>query len=687
MAIDRMKKLTVVCPVHAAHRLARALYGLRAVEVVDAVETYGETAGALERHPVSTETCDIEINKINLSLALIDEIAPEKKGFFEGLTPLPLLVDPKELESVLHGSRLDAVHDEARALDEARKRVDRRTAEIRAQIDALAPFADVPFSIADLRRPQRMRILFGNIPKRQADGLAAAPGLSEKIAYEIVPAAKALRAGDTAAAAPAAKADTARVLVAFLPEDEDAVRRLLAAELFEEVPLPNVPGTVRDRMRELEGDLAACAEELDGVRERVVALAKHRRALLVLRGHWDGARRQAAAHSETLQGRWVHVLTGYCRARDLDRIEKTLQKEVPEAAVMSEDPAVDDDVPISITLPKLVRPVYMLISLFGLPPYSAFDASPFIILPFYLFFGICFGDVGYGLMLIALGWYLSRKTKAYEGVHNFSQLLYFAGFSTVIFGALLGSWFGDLYDPKYLGADNLMFKAKTATMVLDPLQDPVTMLLVALGIGVCNQLYGVVLKMHGALKSGDWQAAAFDGLLWLVTLPGLVLLIGNFLGGLGTASALAGKALFLVGAAGLLLTQGRGETGVVLKGVNGLVSIYGILGSYGCAAFIGDTLSYCRLLALGLTTSIVAMCVNMIGGLVLGIPYVGVVLFVIVLVAGHSFNFAISLLGAFVHSMRLIFVELFGRFYSGGSREFRPLGFDSDTCQLVVRTE
>ena len=217
------------------------------------------------------------------------------------------------------------------------------------------------------------------------------------------------------------------------------------------------------------------------------------------------------------------------------------------------------------------------------------------------------------------------------------------------------------------------------------MKEPVTMLLTALGIGVCNQLYGVVLKMHGAARSGDWQTVAFDGLLWLITLPGVVLLILNFLGALGDSAAFVGKVLFLTGALGLVLTQGRSEKGVFLKGVNGLVSIYGILGSYGVAAFVGDTLSYCRLLALGLTTSIVALCVNMIGGLVRDVPYIGMVLFIAVLVAGHGFNFAISLLGAFVHSMRLIFVELFGRFYSGGSREFRPLGFDSDTCKLVSR--
>ncbi|HNT44648.1 MAG TPA: hypothetical protein PKN85_09305, partial [Syntrophorhabdaceae bacterium] len=102
----------------------------------------------------------------------------------------------------------------------------------------------------------------------------------------------------------------------------------------------------------------------------------------------------------------------------------------------------------------------------------------------------------------------------------------------------------------------------------------------------------------------------------------------------------------------------------------------------GITAFIGDVLSYCRLLALGLTTSIVGTTFNMLGGLLRDIPYVGLFCFILVVVAGHLFNFVISLLGAFVHSMRLIFVEFFGRFYDAGARPFRPLGFDSPLCEM-----
>lgn len=684
MAIDRMKRISIVCPVHAADRVNRLLFDLGVVEIVDALDTHNEAehGGALKRHEAPVDDADRHLNKIHAVLSLIDEVAPEQKSFFEGLTPLPVLVEPHELVAVLHGFDLDSIYDQARALDDLRKRAERRLVEIRGQIDALAPLADVPFHVSDLRRPKHVRVFFGVIPHDQLGVLTTAAGLPASFTWEVVPVAAAFRAGDGKTGQKTGKTDRVRILAACLVEDEAAVRRALASAQFEEITLPDVPGSVRDRVRELEGDLAACREEIETVRGQITALARHRRELQVLDGHWDSVRRAQLAKSAAIEGRWVHLISGYCRERDLPRVERELRKAVPQAEISAEDPKPGEAVPVSLTTARNIRPIQMLINLFGLPPYASFDPSPFIIGNFLLFFGICFGDVGYGVMLTLLGFYLTRKTRAYQGVNNFAKLLFYAGISTTIFGMLLGSWFGDLYQEKYLGANNVLLRAKESCMVLDPLADPVTMLVLALGIGMLNQFYGIGLKMYGALRAGDKTAAICDGLLWLITLPGMVILVGTLFAPVPRPVLLAGLGLFVVGALGLVLTQGRDQPGIMGRLATGLVSLYGIVGSYGCTAFIGDVLSYCRLLALALTTSIVALTINLIADLMRGAPYVGPVLFVVVLALGHTFNFAISLLGAFVHAMRLIFVEFFGRFYEGGAKPFTPFGFDSPSHVL-----
>lgn len=677
MAIDRMKKVMIVCPVHAAHRVNRVLFNANAVEVVDALDRCRDAGEPFKHHEASTDEADHQLAKIKLVLSLLDDVAPEHKNFFEGLTPLPVIVEPAELNKTLHTFDLDTVHDEARTFDDIRKRAERRLVEVKGQIDALAPLADVPFHVADLRRPKYSRLFLGTIPTKHIETLKSRDDMPASFVWEVVPVAEAFRANDGKDAPAEVKADRTRILAACLVDDEAAVRRALAAEQYEEIALPDIAGSVRDRVRELEGDRAACHEELEDIRKRITDMAKHRRALQVLEGHWEGVKRAHKAMGEAIEGRWVHVICGFCRERDLAQVEQALRKEVPQAVVTAEDPAPGEAVPVSITTTKNIRPIQMLINLFGLPPYSSFDPSPFIIGNFLLFFGICFGDVGYGLMLTILGSYLSSRTRAYQGVNNFAKLLLYAGISTTIFGMLFGSWFGDLYQAKYLGEGNFLLRAKESLMVLDPLADPVSMLLVALGIGMLNQFYGIALKMYGALRSGDKAAAVFDGLLWLITLPGMVILVGTLFAPIPGPVLAAGLVLFAIGALGLVLTQGRDQQGIVGRLATGLVSLYGIVGSYGCTAFIGDVLSYCRLLALALTTSIVALTVNLIADLMRGAPVVGPVLFIVVLVLGHSFNFAISLLGAFVHAMRLIFVEFFGRFYEGGAKRFEPVGFNS----------
>jgi V/A-type H+-transporting ATPase subunit I len=165
-----------------------------------------------------------------------------------------------------------------------------------------------------------------------------------------------------------------------------------------------------------------------------------------------------------------------------------------------------------------------------------------------------------------------------------------------------------------------------------------------------------------------------DGGLWLLFLPGLMLLLAGAAADLGAGARNVALGMVGVSGLGLVLTQGRNEESFLAKAVTGVVSLYGILGSYGTTQFLSDTLSYSRLLALGLATVVIGMAFNYIAALLSAIPLAGVVLFVVALVFGHTFNFGVSFLSGFVHSVRLIFVEMFSRFYEGGARPFAPLG-------------
>ncbi len=684
MAIDPIKKVTILSPRDSDKRMMKAISRLGVLEVTNLEHV--QEADGLRRHDASTEDADEKLHQIDFVLSLMNLFSPEKQSFVAGLAPVPLVTSPEEIKSVIEQFDLEKTFAYASELEEKYRSAERVMGEVENELKELEPLSDLPFYMADFNCLAKTCLTLGYLHRKNLSLLSEAADPWDRVAWEemkrVPEPEPAERTGE----------ERVRVVLAFLSEDSGDIRKALASIEFDEVQLPKFSEKVSERINELKSDLAGYRQEVEAVAEKAKRLAlgqgpgEGRRSLRILRAHWLSIKNTQLASVKGLEGKWVHVIGGYIRERDAEDFVATLTREIPESEVTVEDPGPDEEVPVSITVPNLLKPVQLLVEMFGLPPYKSFDPTPFMQVNFFLFFGICFSDVPYGIMLTSLGAYLSVKTKAYRGLNNFSRILLYGGISSIIFGAVLGSWFGDLYKPEYLGKGNFLLHLQETFVLLDPIDKTIVALLCALGIGICNQFYGIILKMYGALRNRDFVGAFSDGVCWIATLTGVLMMVGRVFTNIPAALFNTGFWLFIGGGIGLVLTQGRDFKNPLARLAAGLVSLYGIMGSYGITAFIGDTLSYCRLLALGLTTSIVAMSFNLMAGMLRDIPYVGFILFLLVLIVGHLFNFCISVLGAFVHSMRLIFVEFFGRFYEGGARPFAPLGFDSAAC-IVKRSE
>ena len=292
---------------------------------------------------------------------------------------------------------------------------------------------------------------------------------------------------------------------------------------------------------------------------------------------------------------------------------------------------------------------------------------------------MCFGDVVYGILLCGVAGYLARKSRGYEGVNNMCRLFFYCGISTIIFGVLTGSWAADLWKPEYLGEGNPIQWIKEHTALIEPLDKAVIVLLMCLGLGVLTQFYGIILKGYGMIRRADMWGAIFDAGLWLVMIPGFLIVISVLFFPTPSWLLHIGAILMAVSGVGLVLTQGRHEEGIVARGITGVVSLYGIMGSYGCVSFVADALSYSRLLALGLTTGIVGMSFNIVAGLVRGDGGWRIAPFILIVICGHAFNFLVSIIGAFVHPARLIFLEFFNRFFESGGVGFEPLSLSTES--------
>jgi V/A-type H+-transporting ATPase subunit I len=336
------------------------------------------------------------------------------------------------------------------------------------------------------------------------------------------------------------------------------------------------------------------------------------------------------------------IMQGWVINKDLEKVEDALESITNgKVVVKAEDPTPEEQekVPVQLDNPKWLRPFEMLTELYALPRYKDLDPT-FIVGPiFVIYAAFMLTDAVYGLALFIGGIIIAKKFAKYnEGLKYAMVNIIAMGAICTIFGILTGSYFGDL--PQYLfGLE------KAPALWKDPLADPLYFLIIAIGVAVVHLNFGLILGVIEDVRKKAWKDLVKERLVWFLIQLGVVLMVFK---------VPFGKWLF--GLTVLLI--------VVLSGPLGLLSITGLM---------GDMISYSRLFALALSTSGIALAVNLLANLVLEIPAVGIVAAIIIFIIGHLFGFVMNTIGAFVHSLRLQFVEFFGRFYEGGGDRFAPL--------------
>jgi len=262
-----------------------------------------------------------------------------------------------------------------------------------------------------------------------------------------------------------------------------------------------------------------------------------------------------------------------------------------------------------------------------------------------LFFGLMVTDAVYGVLLSAATGYILWKYKPEGGMKKMMGVLFIGGISTFFWGGIFGGWLGDL-----LGIKPWWF---------NPLDEPLKMLIFCLLLGVAHLYVGYFLSAYANIKDGKYMDALYDQVLWLMLLTGLMFLALPPL-------AAIGKYMAIIGAAGTVIFSARSEKNIFKRFISGILSLYNVSG------FLGDVLSYSRLFALCLATGVIAQVFNAMG-IMIGGSLIGKIIMVAFLAFAHVFNTALGVLGAYVHTSRLQYVEFFGKFYEGEGKPFNPL--------------
>ncbi len=424
----------------------------------------------------------------------------------------------------------------------------------------------------------------------------------------------------------------------------------------------------------------SAAEEISSLSSKASELeAKERSLLEVLKSSSDEGLSMARTYGDywsILRDRLEAMETGeptddtliwefWLPASQLKKVEYAVSEYSEYTEFATIQPDEGEEPPTLLKNPAWSSSVEPLTIMYGTPTYGGVDPTSLMAPFFFLFLGMCFGDAGYGLVLTGILGYMLVKHRLSPTLRKFFILMTVGMVVTVLFGAATGSWFGDSVTafPFLKGLAPVAKKLQ----LLDPMNDPMTLLMISLGLGFVQVMFGLAIAFCDNWRSGNKLAAAADQGGWMMFLLGLVLTGCSAAGYLPAPLAFPSKLLACAGALLLVATQGREKKNIAGKLFSGVLSLYNVTG------YLGDVLSYSRLLALGLGSAAVGMVINLLANLVSGAQYVGVPLAILIFVLGHSFSIVVNLLGAFIHSLRLQYVEFFGKFYNATGHDFTPL--------------
>lgn len=357
------------------------------------------------------------------------------------------------------------------------------------------------------------------------------------------------------------------------------------------------------------------------------------------------------------------VITGWLPKKAQERVKKVLERE--GCAYSMEDPQEGEDPPTAMENGPLAEPFNAITEMYGMPRYgSLIDPNPLMV-PFYItFFAFIMGDAVYGI-LIALGCFLGLKLLKPKGtMRQMLTLFFYCGLGTIVAGVLMGGWLGDAVPAFTEGV--LGKRVELPALWFNPMEEPMKMLIFSLALGGIQILTGMAASAWRQIRQKDYLGALCDTGTWYMIFAGI---------GLAVLGIGVGQWLIIAGVVLMLLLGGRDKKGFG-RITGGLGKLYGITG------FVSDLLSYSRIMALGLSGAVVGSVVNKMGAMGGG-GIIGVLLFVVVAIIGHTFNIAISVLGAYVHTSRLQYIEFFGRFYEDGGRMMHPLKIKTKYVDVV----
>jgi V/A-type H+-transporting ATPase subunit I len=651
MSIVKMKRLRLIGLRSEQDELLARLLHLGCVEVTETDDKLADPrwADLLKRETASLGDAKAQANALNGALEALRKYAPEKSGLFVKRS------DISEAEFLSARAREAALDTASQINQRVQSIAQSYTQENRASARraGLVPWSglDLPLEVTET---EATKLTYFTLPA------AAVVGEIQTALAQAAPMAELIQAGSD-------KELQYFLLVCHKQQQQQAMDALKPFSVST-VSFKDFTGTPAENIKNIDRELARLTREREDLAKEIAGYSGERKALQISLDRVNQEVAKEAVRERTLTDGTVVFLEGWASGLKLDALQEELKHFT--CAYELADPAQEETPPTQLQNPKWMRCINMVTEMYSLPAYDGIDPNPLIFLWYIFFFGFMFADVAYGIIIFAV---CQALIKIYKPKGYVFYLGRYLGISTAFCGLFVGGFFGNVLEVIY---DTFLqmdmpgwMQAFCDGIVVNPIQDPMTVLILAIAIGCVQLLMGQCIHIYMGFRDGAGVDALLDVVPWWVVFAGIACV------------ALTGNPWVLVaGALILLLTQGRHAPTIPGKIMGGLKSWYDI------TSWLSDVLSYARLMALMLATSVIAMVFNTLGALV-GPSVLGVIVFVVVFLIGHVFNIGVNLIGTYVHAARLQYLEYFGKFYKEGGIPFRPLRYDTKYVDIVETKE
>ena len=659
MSVSTMRKLSVFAPKDQSDVLLHRLMRLRSVQVRQ-VDGAGSSLALVD---CEAQRADAE-QRVALVTAALEVLAKysERPGFVQTLKQL----DTEKFKAERYDAAMQAA-EQAVALRQREQECRAELATLTNRLHVLAPWLTYAVPLAQ-ESTKHCELQLGSFPAKTklqelADELAEQCAVVESVFSDD---------------------DGEYVSVIYHKTTAAAVQHTLSEHGFVKAALKEFTELPR---AEYEKNKKACAElqiELEQIKQQFTTLAGMLDDLEIL---WDVENSELTAvlaKQKLAKTDYLVLLEGWVPLGRVDKVAEVLTK--AECAFEFEEPAQGEEPPVQLRNNKFAQNFEWVVGMYSYPKYGTYDPTMIMSIFYFLIFGLMFADVGYGVLLTLGGFLIPPIIKMRDGMRRTFNMFGYCGIACTVCGVIFGGWFGDLPYAVMVNVLGLYESTDAAIaaipffnglqlslggdpIMLNPLSNPMTFLVISLAMGAIHLLAGMIVKFVLLCKDKHVFAAIFDVGSWLIIFAGI---------GVVFLHKIVGIAMIVLGVLMIVCTAGRSAKNPIMKFFKGL------LGLYDAINYAADLLSYSRILALGLASAVIAQVINMVGtvfGSMIGGLFdnvivdvlIRILVLLVVALIGHTVNMALNVLGSFVHTSRLQYLEFFGKFFEDGGEAFVPM--------------